>query len=62
MLIALIAAAALVIAPDCDLERPSGAPGCERAVVDALPMNRMQVIGTHNSYKQAISGPEMACL
>ena len=62
MLIPILAAAALVIAPDCDLERPSGAPDCTRAVVDALPMSRMQVVGTHNSYKQAISAPEMARL
>lgn len=62
MLIQILAAAALAIAPDCDLERPSGAPDCTRAVVDALPMNRMQVIGTHNSYKQPIAPPEFARL
>ena len=44
MLIPLLAAAALMIAPDCDLERPSGAPDCTRAAVDVLPMNRMQVV------------------
>lgn len=62
MLIPFLAAAALVIAPDCDLERPSGAPDCTREAVDALPMTRMQVVGTHNSYKQPISPPEMARL
>lgn len=62
MLIPMLAAAALVIAPDCDLERLSGAPGCTREAVDALPMTRMQAVGTHNSYKQAIAPPEMARL
>jgi hypothetical protein len=61
-MLSLILAAALVIAPDCDLERPSGAADCTRAAVDALPMTRMQVVGTHNSYKQAIAPPEMARL
>ena len=63
MLIPLLLAAALAaIAPDCDLERPSGGPGCTREAVDALPMTRMQAVGTHNSYKQPISAPEMARL
>ena len=62
MLIPFLAAATLVIAPDCDLERPSGAPDCTRDAVDALPMTRMQVVGTHNSYKQPIAPPEMARL
>jgi hypothetical protein len=62
MLIFLFFAAALAVAPDCDLERPSGATDCTREGVDALPMTRMQVVGTHNSYKQAISPPEMARL
>lgn len=52
MLLALLAAAAVSAA--CDLEHPSGGPGCTRAAVDALPMNAIQAIGTHNSYKQAI--------
>ena len=55
-------AAALALSPACDLERPSGAPGCTRAQVDALPMNALQVIGTHNSYKEAIAPHEMAAL
>jgi hypothetical protein len=56
MIVALLAAAAVSAA--CDLEHPSGAPGCTRQLVDALPMNAMQVIGTHNSYKQAIAPNE----
>jgi len=39
MIIALLAAAA-VAATGCDLERPSGAPGCTRLAVDALPTSR----------------------
>jgi len=61
MIIALLAAAA-VAASGCDLERPSGAPGCTRRAVDALPMTALQVIGTHNSYKQAIAPAEMKLL
>ena len=61
-MIPLILAAALAIAPTCDLEKPSGAPGCSRAAVDALPMTAIQVIGTHNSYKAAIAPAEMATL
>jgi len=60
MIVALLAAAAVSAA--CDLEHPSGGPGCTRAVVDALPMNAIQVIGTHNSYKMAIAPNEMATL
>jgi hypothetical protein len=65
MFAALLAAAAVhgaPVSPACDLERPSGKPGCTRAAVDALPMNAMQVLGTHNSYKMAIAPPEMAKL
>lgn len=46
----------------CDLERPSGRGSCTRAVVDRLPINQIQTIGTHNSYKQAISPAEMALI
>jgi hypothetical protein len=60
MFAALLAAAAVSAA--CDLEHPSGLPGCTRAAVDALPMNAIQVIGTHNSYKMAIAPNEMAAL
>ena len=60
MIAALLAAAAVSAA--CDLEQPSGGPGCTRAAVDALPMNAIQVIGTHNSYKMAIAPNEMATL
>jgi hypothetical protein len=61
MLIAALAAAAALSAT-CDLERPSGQPGCTRAAVDTLPMNAIQVIGTHNSYKMAIPGNELALI
>ena len=60
MITALIAAAA--ISATCDLEKPSGQPGCTRAAVDALPMNALQAIGTHNSYKTAIAPNEMAMI
>jgi len=60
MIAALLAAAAVSAA--CDLEHPSGGQGCARAAVDALPMNAIQVIGTHNSYKAAIAPNEMATL
>ena len=61
-MIPLVLAAALSILPTCDLEKPTGQPGCTRAAVDALPMNAIQVIGTHNSYKAAIAPSEMAAL
>jgi hypothetical protein len=60
MIAALIAAAAVSAA--CNLEKPSGQPGCTRAAVDALPMNALQAIGTHNSYKMAIAPNEMAAI
>ena len=56
MIAALFAAAAVSAA--CDLEKPSGQAGCTRAAVDALPMNAIQAIGTHNSYKMAIAPNE----
>jgi hypothetical protein len=59
MIVAALAAA-FAIAAGCDLEHPSGAAGCTRAAVDALPMNAIQVVGTHNSYKEAIAPKEMA--
>jgi hypothetical protein len=62
MLASILAAAAIAISPGCDLEHPSGKPGCTRAQVDALKMNQIQVVGSHNSYKQAITPPEMAML
>ncbi|HEV2532148.1 phosphatidylinositol-specific phospholipase C1-like protein [Phenylobacterium sp.] len=58
-MLAALFAAALAISGSCDLEHPSGRPGCTRAAVDALPMNSLQVIGTHNSYKMAIAPKEM---
>src|SRR5688572_16680116 len=60
MITALLAAAAISAA--CDLEKPSGQPGCTRAAVDALPMNALQAIGTHNSYKMAIAPNEFAMI
>src|SRR5215471_2187939 len=62
MLASLLAAAAVAISPACDLEHPSGQPGCTRAQVDGLKINQIQVVGSHNSYKQAITPPEMAML
>src|SRR3546814_439510 len=58
MIAALFAAA--VVSATCDLEAPSGAPGCTRAAVDALKMNALQTVGTHNSYKMAIAPKELA--
>ena len=55
-------AAAVAIHAGCDLETPSGEPGCTRAAVDALKLNDLQAIGTHNSYKQAIAPKQMALL
>lgn len=62
MITALVLAAALSIPADCDLEAPHGREGCTRAAVDALPMNAIQAVGTHNSYKLAIPAAEMALL
>ena len=61
MILALLAAAA-VAGSGCDLERPSGAPGCTRRALDALPMTALQAVGTHNSYKSAIAPAEMKLL
>ncbi|WP_374575718.1 phosphatidylinositol-specific phospholipase C1-like protein [Phenylobacterium sp.] len=60
MITASLLAAALAVSASCDLEHPSGAPGCDRAAVDALKINALQAVGTHNSYKLAIAPPEMA--
>jgi hypothetical protein len=46
----------------CDLEHPSGHGVCTRRAFDAVAMNHLQAIGTHNSYKQAISPAEMALI
>ena len=62
MISALVLAAALALPADCDLEAPSGRDGCTRAAVDALPMNALQAVGTHNSYTLAIAPAEMALL
>ena len=61
-MLGLLFAAGLAISTACDLEHPSGAPGCARAAVDALPMNALQAVGTHNSYKLAIAPKEMALI
>jgi hypothetical protein len=62
MIAALFAAAAMhtALPPNCDLEHPSGNGGCTRAAVNALKMNQLQTMGTHNSYKMAIAPLEMA--
>lgn len=60
MFAAILAAAALTSA--CDLETPSGEPGCTQTAVDRLPMNAIQAVGTHNSYKMAIAANEMALI
>ena len=60
MLASILAAAAVAVSPGCHLEHPSGQPGCTRAAVDALKMNQIQVVGSHNSYKEAIAPKEMA--
>lgn len=60
MIAALITAAAISAA--CDVEKPSGQAGCTRTIVDALPMNAIQAIGTHNSYKLAIAPNEFAMI
>jgi calcium-dependent phosphoinositide phospholipase C len=53
-------------APACDLGAPDAAsagPGCARAWMDHnLRMNDLTTVGTHNSYKQAISEPIMALI
>jgi hypothetical protein len=61
MIITVIAAAAAIHA-GCDLEAPSGEPGCTRAAVDTLKLNDLQAVGTHNSYKLAIAPKQMALL
>jgi hypothetical protein len=61
-MLGLLFAAGLAISAACDLEHPSGAPGCARGAVDALPMNALQAVGTHNSYKLAIAPKEMALI
>mgnify|MGYP001407051307 CR=1 FL=1 len=60
MIAALLAAAA--VSATCDLEKPTGEAGCTRSDVDALPMNAIQAIGTHNSYKMAIAPNEFAMI
>lgn len=54
----LIAVASTAAA--CELERPSPQPSCTQAAVDALRLDDLQVIGTHNSYKRAMPEAELA--
>lgn len=61
-MLSAVFAAALAVSASCDLEHPSGRAGCTRAAIDALPMNAIQVVGTHNSYKLAIAPKEMETL
>lgn len=58
--IATLGAALPWAALGCDLEHPSHQAPCTRAALDALPLNAVQVIGTHNSYKRAIPADELA--
>ncbi|MDR3507921.1 MAG: phosphatidylinositol-specific phospholipase C1-like protein [Caulobacteraceae bacterium] len=61
-----LAMAAGGAAQACDLAAPDAAkagPGCARAWMDHnLRLNDLMTVGTHNSYKQAISDPIMALL
>lgn len=61
-MISILFAAVAALAAQCDLEAPSGQSGCTRAMVDSLKINQIQAVGTHNSYKQAISPAQMALL
>jgi hypothetical protein len=58
-MIGMVLAAAAALSPVCDLEAPSEDPGCRREAVDALRINDVQAVGTHNSYKLAISPAQM---
>ena len=48
MIITAIAAAAAIHA-GCDLEKPSGAPGCRQEAVDALKLNESILSNVHKS-------------
>jgi hypothetical protein len=57
-ILAAALAAARVHAAGCDLE--GGGAGCDLAVLDRrLHLNDIQVVGTHNSYKQAMPPAEL---
>ena len=60
VIIAALGAALPWTASACDIERPSGQAPCTRAAVDELPLNALQFIGTHNSYKLGIPPAELA--
>ena len=65
-LVVLTAPATSTAASVCDLAAPNAAragPGCAQAWMDRhLRMNDILTMGTHNSYKQAISEPIMALI
>jgi hypothetical protein len=61
-MIAALFAAAVALSPACDVEHPSGKGGCTRAAVDALKMNQLQTMGSHNSYHAGIAPLEMAII
>ena len=61
-MITILATLAALLAGHCDLEHPSGSGGCTRAAVDRIHINQLQALGTHNSYKQAISPAEFALI
>lgn len=62
MISTLFALALTALAGTCDIERPDGFTGCTRAAADRLSINQVQMIGTHNSYKQAIDRAEFALI
>lgn len=62
MIGSLFALALSALAGTCDIERPDGFGGCTRAAADRLTINQVQMIGTHNSYKQAIDPAEFALI
>ncbi|WP_062095764.1 MULTISPECIES: phosphatidylinositol-specific phospholipase C1-like protein [unclassified Caulobacter] len=59
MMLNLLAALAVAAAP-CPASDEQ--PACVRQRIDALGMNDMMVVGTHNSYKLAIPPEEMAVM
>jgi hypothetical protein len=65
-LVGLLLATPALAAPGCNLSAPDAAqagPGCARAWMDAnLHLNDILVVGTHNSYKQAIDPKIMALI
>ncbi|WP_395945000.1 Ca2+-dependent phosphoinositide-specific phospholipase C [Brevundimonas sp.] len=63
LIAALMAGAALTCDPTAADVRAGGGDACARPWMDAaLRMNDITVVGTHNSYKQAIPEAEMAAM